>query len=296
MRELFAAAFGRDMPVAELEWRYLEDPQDDVLVAVEPDGERWAASYSASPCAMSWHGRQLTTALSLNTMTHPDHAGRGLFTALAGELYDAMAARGYAVIWGFPNIRSHRGFVTRLGWSDVYELPTMSVAVDVPGRPAREPRFDDGFELDYPHAALPLEELHAVKDRELLRRRYARHPRNRYRNLVLADSGAVRSHCVVKEYDGGLDIVDMRASDAGDVGALLDTALAFAARSRLDRASCWAPRHHPLHGECERRGFRHALPVTYLGGRVLGGDEPDLAAALPDFSSWYIQMGDSDVY
>ncbi len=59
----------------------------------------------------------MSGAQSMDTMTHPDYQGQGVFTKLAEACYDIAAARGFEILYGFPNPLSYPGFVKRLGWT-----------------------------------------------------------------------------------------------------------------------------------------------------------------------------------
>ena len=43
----------------------------------------------------------------MDTMTHPDYQGQGVFTKLAKACYDITAIDGYRVLYGFPNPYSY---------------------------------------------------------------------------------------------------------------------------------------------------------------------------------------------
>lgn len=292
---LFSRSFGRTVNPALLRWFYLDNPLRDLLVNVATEGDRIIANYSASPREIAFGGKLLSTALSMTTMTDPDYAGKGWFTRLASELYGEMSARGYSLIWGFPNFRSHRPIVANLGWRDVYEVPTMRLDLALAPAERLDWICDDGFTLDYGDGTLPCELIHTRKTAAYLRWRYACHPTNRYTTLVLPDGPLARSYCVVKNYGQALDIVDLRALDREDAELLLRQARALARSRDLRSVSLWAPRHHFLHPVAERLGFVNREPITYFGARVLS-DQARLADAVGGYSNWFVQTGDSDVY
>jgi len=132
------------------------------------------------------------------------------------------------------------------------------------------------------------------KDKRYLRWRYAENPINRYSNIVIKDHQDVLSFCVIKQYLNSLDIVDFQARNQHDGAELLDQTVAYASNNRLEFINCWAPRHHFFHQLCEKAGFINAEPITYLGFRQLS--EKDGMKVSDNYTDWYIQMGDSDVY
>ncbi len=295
---LFLATFGRAIQPGYLDWRYLDNGQEQLLFSVEMENLDPVASYSAFPVNLVRDGRVYRTAMSMTTMTHPRWQGRGLFQKLATELYAYAQGFGTAAVWGFPNATSHPHFHSKLGWSDIYEIPTMALDLaDVAPRklPSSEVvvEADDAFSMDYPEP--PRDGLTRVhRPKEYLAWRYARNPENAYRNYVLSREGIVSSYVVTKAFRDGVDLVDIQTSTPEEARLLLSHVVKLSRESGLRQAYCWAPTHHAVHGVLEWLGFENSTPVTYFGGREL------IRSAAPgdwlNFRNWYLQMGDSDVY
>jgi hypothetical protein len=81
-------------------------------------GKATAAFYGVLPVKMTLHGKSVTAAQSANTMTHPLHQGKGLFTQLAKRTYEEAARAGIPVVFGFPNKNSYPGFKKKLDWQE----------------------------------------------------------------------------------------------------------------------------------------------------------------------------------
>jgi GNAT superfamily N-acetyltransferase len=121
---LFAACFpgtGKFTP-AYLAWLYVANPDGKAVGFDAWDGERLAAHYVCVPARASVEGRQVPVLLSLNTATHPDYQGKGLFTQLAAMTFDAGAAQGFDGVYGVANANSTPGFVRKLGFQLVRPL------------------------------------------------------------------------------------------------------------------------------------------------------------------------------
>jgi len=85
-------------------------------------------------------GREVILAgQSMDTMTHPDYQGRGIFVRLAQACYDLATSRGYEIIYGFPNALSYPGFVHRLNWDHTGDIPHW-IRIIRPSRHSRMPR------------------------------------------------------------------------------------------------------------------------------------------------------------
>ena len=100
-----------------LRWLYRDNPAGVVVGTDAWDGPRLAAHYACIPAAAGLEGRDRTVLLSLNTATHPDYQGRGLFTRLAEATYDAGERYGHALVYGVANANSTPGFLRKLGFS-----------------------------------------------------------------------------------------------------------------------------------------------------------------------------------
>lgn len=295
LAKLFEKSFGKAIDKDYLKWRYAENPAGDLLVNVEVSDEDVIANYSASPVIMSIHGESSKTALSMTTMTDPDHMGKGLFPKLAAGLYKYMEESGYSMIWGFPNNNSHRGFINKLVWKDVYEIPTMKLSI---GNQININEFyetDNQFNLEY-NEIIPIENgVFVKKDQDYLKWRYLNNPINKYSNIVVRKGNKVSSFGVIKVYNDSLDIVDFQPSNQEEGFKLLNQVITFAKENKLKAINCWAPRHHFIHNLCEKAGFVNTSPITYLGFKYFN-ENNSLIEDLMNYNNWYLQMGDSDVY
>jgi GNAT superfamily N-acetyltransferase len=122
---LFAACFpgaaGKFSP-AYLAWLYVANPDGPAVGFDAWDGERLAAHYVCVPARAWVAGELVKVLLSLNTATHPEYQGRGLFTKLAGLTYQAGQEQGFDGVYGVANANSTPGFVRKLGFQLVRPL------------------------------------------------------------------------------------------------------------------------------------------------------------------------------
>jgi GNAT superfamily N-acetyltransferase len=120
---LLNATFASDrFNPAALAWRYRDNPAGTVIGADAWDGERLAAHYVACPLEARIDGELVRGLVSLNTATHPDYQGRGLFTTLAERAYALGAEAGYGFVIGVANANSTPGFLRRLAFQHVAPL------------------------------------------------------------------------------------------------------------------------------------------------------------------------------
>jgi hypothetical protein len=124
----YAALFHACFPTAThlhtryLRWLYGENPAGAVVGMDAWDGGRLAAHYVCVPADARVLGRDCRVLLSLNTATHPEYQGKGLFTRLADLTYAAGAEKGFEAVYGVANANSTPGFLKKLGFALVSPL------------------------------------------------------------------------------------------------------------------------------------------------------------------------------
>jgi GNAT superfamily N-acetyltransferase len=116
LRVLYRATWDYERPAAFDRWRYLTSPDGLCPVALAMDGDRLAGAYSLWPVKIRVGRETVLGAQSMDTMTHPDYRGQGIFTDLALACFEIAASRGFEILYGFPNPLSYPGFVRRLNW------------------------------------------------------------------------------------------------------------------------------------------------------------------------------------
>lgn len=110
--------FSRDY----LDWLYRCNPDGKVVGFDARDGNRLAAHYVCIPARAKIGNEEVPVLLSLNTATHPDYQGQGLFTKLAELTFAAGTELGYDSVYGVANANSTPGFTRKLGFQLVGPL------------------------------------------------------------------------------------------------------------------------------------------------------------------------------
>jgi hypothetical protein len=78
--------------------------------------------YGVIPCFVQYENEIILAAQSADTMTHPEHRYKSLFSELSKMCFDLCKENGINLIFGFPNQNSYHGAI-KLGWqlSEVME-------------------------------------------------------------------------------------------------------------------------------------------------------------------------------
>lgn len=120
LSKLFESSFhNRNLDTQMLDWQYSKNPAGTVVGYNAYCGSQLAAHYVCIPIIAKLHGQQCKGLLSINTATHPEHQGQGLFTQLANKTYQKGAELGYDFVVGVANQNSVHGFTKKLGFQNL---------------------------------------------------------------------------------------------------------------------------------------------------------------------------------
>lgn len=299
--DLFHVTYGRAMSDELWRWRFRDNPAGSSIIQLAWDDNILASHYAVAQVTLSVNGEKVSSGLDVTTITHPDYRGRGLFRTLAKSAFERSTGSGLAIVWGFPNRNSHRGYIQDLGWMDIWEVPTLrwrtptlthlgissSSIVEVS---SFDERFDHLWREVRRDSCIMVE-----RDSQYLRWRYTAKPNAQYRILVCQEGHNLLGYAVFKRYADELQVVDLLTQNDVEIGRQLLLEVArIAVSESAEAVSLWLNVTHPLHRAFERMGFENGAPITYLAGLTLGSDP--LNEGVYDFRNWYITMGDSDVY
>ena len=110
-----------------LNWQYLNNPAGSpfLFTSKEISAGQLAGQYLVIPMEYQVKGKIIAGSLSLNTLTHPDHQRKGLFTKMANAAYKDCAENDNFFTIGFPNPMSYPGFVKKLSFEHLGYIPLL---------------------------------------------------------------------------------------------------------------------------------------------------------------------------
>lgn len=122
--DLLKVVFGKEDAFSKdyIVWLYKNNPYGEAVGFDAYDGDTLAAHYVTTPVCYTYKGEKLKGLLSLNTATHPDYQGKGLFTQLADQTYNYARDNGYEFVIGVANQNSTHGFLKKLGFKLISSL------------------------------------------------------------------------------------------------------------------------------------------------------------------------------
>lgn len=108
---------------AYLDWEYLQNPDGKAILFVAEKLSELYSQYIILPRKYFANSEVLNGSLSVNTLTHPDARGQGLFPKLAELTYEKASRQDIQFTVGFPNPVSSPVFRSKLKFSTLGYLP-----------------------------------------------------------------------------------------------------------------------------------------------------------------------------
>jgi len=123
-----------DLHYEYLNWLYIENPLGQFVGYDAFFGDQLVAHYACIPIEIESFAKLCL--LSVNTATHPDYQGRGIFKHLA-ELTFKDFESDFSSIFGVANSQSEKSFVRHLGFTKLGNLELRFGKLDRPLRGSR---------------------------------------------------------------------------------------------------------------------------------------------------------------
>lgn len=132
--ELLRASLGESLMPKSVEywrWKHINNPfgPSPVLLALENDAVIGVRAF------MRWDWRNdditIRAVRAVDTATHPDHQGKGIFRKLTMALLDVCKQRGLHLVFNTPNEKSLPGYL-KMGWQKTGNLP-VQLRLPTPG-------------------------------------------------------------------------------------------------------------------------------------------------------------------
>jgi GNAT superfamily N-acetyltransferase len=296
-------------------WKHLENPfGESFLLVADSEGElvglraflRWRFRQG---------GRTLQAARAVDTVTHPDHRGKGIFSKLTLHAIDMLRGE-VDLVFNTPNSSSLPGYL-KMGWRTVGQM-SIRVRVrrpidfargirsvgDVRARPRREliadamPAADALTDVEEVAALIadpePSGRLITPIGADYLTWRYGRAPLD-YRAVVHRDRRGLRGIAFFRVRPRGTlwetTIADVLIRP-GDVGAAATLLKRSVLAAPVDHAICHFPTQTAQLTAARRHGFLRSPKGELLTVNPLREGLDDLAAV----DAWAVTLGTLEVF
>jgi hypothetical protein len=118
--------FDKEKWLIRWRWKFKENPAGNGWIWLAEDQGKIIGHSALTPAFMKVDTSIVRSFQSVDSMTHPEYRGRGIYQNLAKRLYSEAAKDGALLGYGFFNENSHLVSSKKLGWIDIpkYHLMT----------------------------------------------------------------------------------------------------------------------------------------------------------------------------
>jgi GNAT superfamily N-acetyltransferase len=317
--ELLNASLGGgpagERPPEFFRWKHFGNPfGDSYMIVAEADGR-----IAGLRAFMRWRfragDRMLSGVRAVDTATHPDFQGRGVFSRLTLHALEELREESVDFVFNTPNPASLQGYL-KMGWQVVGRVP-ISIRVNKPIRfvaglrPGK--RAPAGaLAVDAPAAADVLNtpgldallteanendpRLRTPRDASYLRWRYGDAPRLDYRAVVEVENGSPRGVAILRvrpregHWETTLSELIVRPGESASARRLLRL---VANAAEVDHLACHFHDGSTAASATRRSGYiRTPRGMTFVVNPLREGIVPDPR----DLRSWALSIGDLEVF
>jgi hypothetical protein len=294
--ELFELVFKKKISEEFWRWRFTSNPLKERQIMLIWDDEELVSHYAVCPLIFLIEGKEHKAALSMTTMTHPNHNGKGYFKTSANALYKKLEEENYALVYGFPNSNSHYAFVKSLEWKDLERIPMLSLN-DFKLLEETKFSFERINTFTQHHHNIFLEQTKNYKiklnrDADFLNWRYINNPENTYDCFSDGSSFFVTKKFVANGLLN-IDLCELYCNaDAETINQIISFIYYTYISENIAQINFWLPLHDAKHLLMEKIGFKLNAPITFLGFRNLS----KIDFLKYTSKDWFYSFGDSDVF
>lgn len=111
-----------DLHRSFFEWKHRENPFGVSPMWVATEGERVVGFRTFLRWEFLREGEIIRAVRAVDTATHPDYQGRGIFRTLTMQALEELKAEGVAFVFNTPNDQSRPGYL-KMGWVELGRVP-----------------------------------------------------------------------------------------------------------------------------------------------------------------------------
>ena len=326
---------GRDISNQEyLGWEYIRNPDGLALITIGAMERKIISQYVVLPRTFSIDNKLLCGSLSVNTLTHPDYRGMGIFEKLANETFNRCKEKNILFTIGFPNPISHpviekKQIFETIGFLPLLFRPLNPFVSLIRYIKNRKNKSGDEIEIynsdeilsantgisffDFKNDSEKYEiflqkfnnEKQNVTNRSLhfIKWRYVTIPNRKYYILKIEIENKIIALVIFRaKYIFGLRcciIVDiMTPFNSADVKILLETIHKIAVKNKFDILFTTAPAHSWEYAIIKDFGF-YSMSKYLLPQRLAFIVKRHLSTSpqqVSDFRKWFLTFGDYDIF
>lgn len=302
-------------PPEYFRWKHLDGPFGRSFILLAEAEGRIAGVRAFMRWRFRSGERDVSAVRAVDTATHPDFQGQGIFTKLTLAALDELRSEGVDMVYNTPNDSSLPGYL-KMGWQVIGRVP-ISVRVrrpvrfvrrfrDKDGRPGPAPAIDAPAasellarsDLDALVAAANVDDarFHTIRDTEYLRWRYGAAPLLDYRALHEERSGSPTGLAIFRVRPRG-SLWETTVSELivrpGDIATARRLLARVRRAARVDHLATHFPPGSTAASAARRAGY-----LKVPGGLMFVTNPlQDGVTPVPtELRSWALSIGDLEVF
>ncbi|MGC4057591.1 MAG: GNAT family N-acetyltransferase [Chitinophagaceae bacterium] len=300
LTDMFALCLGRRVDDSYFRWKYLENPSGPVVAFEAFEQDNIAAFYGVIPECYADGQEKFLAYQSMDTMTHPNYQKKGLFVKLAKHTYAAVQAKHpELLIVGVPGSNSFHGFVNKLDWKHLIDIPyifTHRAAFTARNIFRRDRTVQitelssftediQGF-LDRFYATQKM--IRPVYDVATLNWKVFRHPFKTFKVLSLKRDSRIEGLMIYSKENNRIkiELADFSHSESSDILLREGLSRIFEDNPQAQWLFTWEPTRKDLKTAYRKAGllknpfskgpFSYKVPFIIYGTKFAGADTEDL--------------------
>ena len=309
--KLFNFVFNRNMTIDQWDWAYKENPERRLDIILAFQGTQLVGQSASTPLLFCFKGNPVKVTRVQNVMVHPDCRGKGIFTGTLKRLTEYIYQNKLDLVVTFPNNNSLLLFgnptvIRKLDYHHLADIFTFSLPVSslTPvDSPDISVHIDEAIHFterdrDFIFSCMDQYEIFNARGLDYLHWRFKGTYGKKYHILRAYQNNLQVALVIFKYYPDAqsVDLVEFFVSaDKKVVLSLLNSINTHYMKNdvRISSFNIWLFPHYALYkilrdiGFCQSTFSTHVVTKSFSLVTKQGFD---------DLHSYYLSMGDSDVY
>lgn len=301
---LFNSVFKSEYTLYRWRWEYKENYIDRIDIILAFYGLKFIGQSCGMPLLFIQNDKIARASRIQNVMVHPDFRKNGIFLETLKKLTGYLSRNKVDFIFAFPNDYSIGAFTDKLNYKHLVDISTISLPIKATEKYLKSDlKFDfeeninfKQFDSDFINSQLKLFKIFNARNLDYLYWRYHRNSKKKYCTVRVFDKGEQIGFAICKSYlpTMSIDLVEfIFKNDAFIIRSALSEICNYYKKDNMELFSIWSMEHYPEYQILLDMGFTKTGQTTHVVYKTVSDK---YSINYERISSYYLSMGDSDVY